>query len=259
MNRNGRLLRTVRLHLKNRNALAPRLSGILCCLFALGLGVTVVAQSYPPPFPVNYGDKSVIWPGWSEREFWRYIDPSDPASPRFTLLLADEDESVSFDAALDATKAFVDLNVVQVNPVKVMQVASEIVPETIAFTMGESKLARQDAVFFIHMERRTSDGLINVWFFEAPKETFRTWGGSAAMLIAFGFYDTAIVRDEGLLNEVGNASFAEQMAFYEEIFTLNLQDIMMGIIAAQSGTLSVLQELNFDLLFDGEVNLFDGN
>ena len=223
------------------------------CLFLIG--ATVLAQSHPPPFPVEYGDRSVIWSGWSEREYWRYADPGDAASPRFILLLADEEESVSFDAALAATVEFADLNVLQAKPIKLMEVASEIVPETIAFTMGTSKLGGRDAIFFIHMEKRADNGLINIWFLEAPESTFRAWGGAAAMLIAFGNYDTAVVRDRALLDEVGSALFEEQMAFYEEIYTLNIQDMMMGIVAAQSFTSFVLQELNMDLLFDGEINV----
>ncbi|MEO1576506.1 MAG: hypothetical protein AAFU65_16295, partial [Pseudomonadota bacterium] len=136
-----------------------------------------------------------------------------------------------------------------------LQIAREFVGDPAYITLGKSRLNGQAATFFAQIFQGSDSTDLSVLIIEADNETYADWGAIASALSATGVIERPSDVPEAYRRKLAAAPFDQQLAFYHIAYTDVMNALMTSLIAINMNTLNMMQNMNYDLLFDGEISL----
>ncbi|MEL6440314.1 MAG: hypothetical protein AAFQ80_13785 [Cyanobacteria bacterium J06621_8] len=214
------------------------------------------SQSYPIPVRVKNADGKQIIADWT------YLTPdhavareNDPKSPYIKFFANISPKAAGADAALQAAIQAAKVDQPIYGQLHETKIAETLVGSKNLFLLGQSQLGGQDAILFAQVFQTSSDSRYSVRLIEADAKTYKAWGGIAAMAAATGVIDHPNEIPEKYRNQLAFASLDQQMAFYHMAYTKVMESYFAGFVAANTGTLTMMQNINYDLLFNGEITL----
>lgn len=222
-------------------------------------GVTTTearATSGAYPVPAEGGSNDRRWAGWHYTNADEAVARlGDAGTPRFNRYPGISPASAGPQAALE--KAMTDFGAPNADFVKIIEtkIARQLVGDPNYVTLGSSRRAGQDTVIFSQIYQSEDSSSLTVVLLEADRETFEQWGGIAAALSATSVIDSPNAIPAQYRSQLAKAPFDRQLAFYDMAYTRVMTSLFNGIIAANTSTLTLMQNINYDLVFDGSVSL----
>ena len=210
--------------------------------------------SYPVPMRTSENDPR--WAGWhyhSDTEFIAKV--GDPAAPRAKRFLEVSPTKRGPRVALNAALEAYGVDRPKLKTIVETQIARQLVGDPNFISLGTSNRNGQDAVVFAQINQGQDSDALSVFLLEVDEATYEAWGGIASTLSATGVINAPSDIPEQYRQQLASAPFDQQLAFYHLAYTEVMKSYFSGFVAANTSTLTMMQNMNFDLLFEGEISL----
>ncbi|MEL7298402.1 MAG: hypothetical protein AAGJ86_12135 [Pseudomonadota bacterium] len=135
------------------------------------------------------------------------------------------------------------------------EIARQLVGDPNYIALGTSRLNGQEATWFAQIYQGKDSDELSVLVMEADDETYVEWGGVAAMLSATGVINHPTDIPTEYRDQLAIAPHDQQMTFYHMAYTQVMKSYLKGFMAANMSTVTMMQSINYDLLFDGTISL----
>lgn len=216
--------------------------------------VVTSRRGYPVPAKASGDDKH--WAGW------HYVGTNnavgregDLSAPRARLFSAISPTAKGPDVALKLALDAYAVDSRGHHAIVELQVARTFAGDPAYITLGKSRLNGQPATFFAQIYQGSDSSDLSVLIIEADNDTYADWGAIASALSATGVIERPSDVPEAYRRKLAAAPFDQQLAFYHIAYTDVMNALMTSLIAINMNTLNMMQNMNYDLLFDGEISL----
>lgn len=217
-------------------------------------GRRAALEGYPVPAKAQETDRR-----WAD---WHYISDydvvgraNDPGAPRARLMREVAPASRGPDYALKKAIKQFGISSKGYHKIVETQIARELVGDPNYVTLGRSKRNGKNATYFAQIYQGKDSDSLSVLLIEADNETYANWGAIAAGLSASGVIDHPNDIPKEYRAQLAAATHEQQLAFYHMAYTEVMKSYLVGMVAANISTVTMMQNINYDLLFDGTISL----
>ncbi len=211
-------------------------------------------KSTPYPAPIQDDDDNLK--GWTYLSDTHAVAaPDDPNAPSMRVYMEAASRSAGPSVALKKALAAAKIKQPKHSGLNETKIAKSLVGSRNLFVLGRSRMPSKDAIFFAQVFQTKSDSGYSVKLIQMDEPTYKAWGGIAAMASATGVIDAPTDIPTEYRNQLANASLEQQMAFYHMAYTQVMKNLFAGFMSVNTGTLTMMQNMNYDMLFNGEVTL----
>ena len=210
--------------------------------------------SIPLPIQVTREDGSVYIPGWrTEDEGLSYIaEPVGAASPRHLGAKFELDRAASLEEAQAEALEYVELEEVEVLPLRPIPSHEQIAGDAGYITFGTARRGGEAQNLAMYITQDDEDGQFSVFLLHAPPATYKSWDGVLGALMTLGgFVDDPDVFGAALRQELREASPEEQSEIFAQVAELRIQTLMQEMLATwmmqQQSTLGMMQQMNANI------------
>ncbi|MEO0576011.1 MAG: hypothetical protein AAF004_11145 [Pseudomonadota bacterium] len=208
------------------------------------------------PAPQRTSKDNPRWEGWHYVSDTEYVarkdDSAAPRAQRFANISPTEKGPR---AALELAVRKLGIKKSRFSKIVETQIARQLVGSPNFVALGTSTRNGKSSVVFAQIFQGKGADAFSVLLIEVYKQTYVEWGGIAAALSATGVIAKPTDIPEQYRTELASAPFDQQLVFYHVAYTQVMNSLFQGIFAANMSTFTMMQNINYDLVFDGRISL----